>query len=147
MILHVSKMAVGFLLIAVMLQEVIFRQLEHDSEQRQQFSYNLIVDMLREDFDLVPVLPNHFRLRPLVCRDKFRDIKDFSIVEDSWPNFSESERFVAVVAAVLEVGAVFEFFGGGELEDLLADGELAVDLFLGEAEVDDVEEALSGTYG
>ena len=99
--------------------------------------------MFREDFDLVPVLPDDFGLRPLVGRGEFRDIEDFGVVEDAWADFAQAERFVAVVAAVLELSAVFQLFGGGELEDLLADGELSVDLFLREAEVDDVEEALS----
>ena len=39
---------------------------------------------------------------------------------------------------MLEVGAVEQFFGGGEVEEGFADGELAVDLGLGEAEVGDV---------
>ena len=101
--------------------------------------------MLSEDFDLVPVLPDHFWLRSLVSRDEFRDIENFSVVEDSRTDFSETQGFVAVVAAVLEVGAVLQFLGDRELEDLLADGELSVYLFLGKAEVDNVEEALGSS--
>lgn len=39
---------------------------------------------------------------------------------------------------MLEVGAVLQFLGFGEGEEVLANGELAVDLVLGEAEVGDV---------
>ena len=39
---------------------------------------------------------------------------------------------------MFEVGAVFELFFCWEVEEVFADGELAVDLVLGEAEVGDV---------
>ena len=39
---------------------------------------------------------------------------------------------------MFEVGAVLQFFFRGEGEEVFADGELAVDLVLGEAEVGDV---------
>ena len=44
---------------------------------------------------------------------------------------------------MLEVGAVLELLFGWELEDLLADGELAINLVLGQAEVRDVAIRLS----
>jgi hypothetical protein len=44
---------------------------------------------------------------------------------------------------MLEVGAVLELLFDRELEDLLADRELAVDLVLGQAEVRDVAIRLS----
>lgn len=81
------------------------------------------------------------RLRPLVCGDEFRDIKDFCIVADTRAYFTQSKRFVAVVASVLEVGAVFELLLHRELKHFLANGELAIHLLLSEAKADDVEEA------
>ena len=49
--------------------------------------------------------------------------------------------FISIIASILKIGPVFEFLFCGQLEHVLADGELAVYLFLGQAEVDDVEEA------
>lgn len=97
--------------------------------------------MLCKRLDLVPVLLDELRLRPLVRRDELGDIEDFSVVEDAWTDFAQAQRFVAFVTAILEVGAVLQFLLSGELEDLFANGKLSVYLLLGEAEVDDVEEA------
>lgn len=45
---------------------------------------------------------------------------------------------------MLEVGAVFEFLFYREVEEVFADGELAVDFCLRKAEVGDIEESFSG---
>ena len=47
---------------------------------------------------------------------------------------------------MFEVGAVLQFLFGGEGEEVFADGELAVDLVLGEAEVGDVAERAGQWY-
>ena len=47
---------------------------------------------------------------------------------------------------MFEVGAVLQFFFRGEGEEVFADGELAVDLVLGEAEVGDVAERAGQWY-
>lgn len=122
-----------------MLQKIIFRQLQNDRIKRQQLPYNLTVDCAGEDFDLLPMLPDGLWLWSLVCRDEFRDVEDFRVVEDAWFNLSKTEGFVAVVTAILKIGAVFELFFCREFEDLLADGKLTVNLFLGEAEIDNIE--------
>lgn len=48
---------------------------------------------------------------------------------------------IAVVVAILEVGAVLQLLLDRKLEDFLADGELVVDFVLRQPKVDDVEEA------
>lgn len=57
--------------------------------------------------------------------------------------YTDTEGLVPVVPPVLEIGPVFELFLRRQLEDFLSNGELAVDLFLGESEIGYVEETLS----
>ena len=97
--------------------------------------------MFSEDFDLVPVFLDNLRLRLLIFWDELRYVEDFRIVEDPRTDFAEAERFIAVITAVLKVGAVFEQLLLWKAIDFFANGELAVYLFLGQAEVDDIEEA------
>jgi hypothetical protein len=55
MVLHVSQMAVALLIISVLAQEEVFRQLKEDGEKNQQFTNDLVVDVACKQFDCVAV--------------------------------------------------------------------------------------------
>ena len=74
-------------------------------------------------------------------REELEEIVHLDVILDAGDDLRDAEGSVAVVVAGLEVGAVAEFLGHGEGEDVAADGELAVDGGLGEAVVGDVEKA------
>lgn len=63
------------------------------------------------------------------------------VVAESRKQLDGALRPVSVVVAVLEIRTVLEFLFGRQVEDFLADGELAIDFLLAEAEIGDVEEA------
>lgn len=108
MILHISEMAITLFRITMVLQEVIFRQLKHDGEKHEQFPHDLIVDVLGEILDLIPMLPDQLGMAPFTLGDEFGDVVDLRVVFDAVLDLPETERFVAVVAAILEVGTVLE---------------------------------------
>jgi hypothetical protein len=56
-------------------------------------------------------------------------------------DLTEAKWLVSVVATILEVSAIFQLLFSGETEELFADCELVVNLFLAESEIDDVKEA------
>ena len=122
------------------LEEIILWQLQHQCKQHQQLPHDLKVNVLCKGLNFVPVLLDHGGMLALIPLGKFRRIVYFGVVFDTIFDFADAEGLVAVVAAVFEVGTVFEFFRRGEVEDLFAEGELAVDLLLAEAEVCYVEE-------
>ena len=63
-----------------------------------------------------------------------------SLLSQYW-TYPQTSRLVAVVISFLELGSVLEFLLGRKLEEFIPNGKLAVDRFLGETKVDDVEEA------
>jgi len=143
MILHIPEMAITLrLLIPMNLQEVILWQLQHKRKQHKQLIHNLEMDMLCKGLNLPPVILYQFRMTVFlrILRCELRNVIDLGVIFHAVSDFADAEWFISVVAAVLEVGAVFDFLGGGEVEDLFAQSELAVDFGLGEAEVCDVEE-------
>ena len=99
------------------------------------------MDVLCEKPDLIPVLLDQRRMVARVPLGEFGRVVDLRVVLDAVLDLADAQRLVAVVAAVFEVGAVFDLLRGGEVEDLLAQAELPVDLLLSQAEVGDVEEA------
>ena len=99
------------------------------------------MDVLGEKPDLIPVLLDQRRMVARVPLGEFGRVVDLRVVLDAVLDLADAQRLVAVVAAVFEVGAVFDLLRGGEVEDLLAQAELPVDLLLSQAEVGDVEEA------
>lgn len=141
MVLHIPEVAIALLRIPMDREEIVLRQLEHQREQDQQLAHNLEVDVSRKELDLGPVLPDHRRVVAVIRRDEFRDVVDLRVVFDARFDLAQSERFVAVVPAVLEVRAVLEFFCLGEVENLFAQAELPVDFVLRQAEVGDVEKS------
>lgn len=58
-----------------------------------------------------------------------------------YPTYPETFWLVAIIATFLKLGAILEFLLYREVEYLFANRKLAVDIFLREAKVDDVEEA------
>lgn len=73
--------------------------------------------------------------------DEFRDVVDLGVVFYTWSNFSETKRFVAIVATILKVGSVFQLLLRRKLEKLFANGKLTINCFLAETKVCDVEES------
>lgn len=141
MILHISEMTITLLRVTMVLQEEILGQLKHDGKKHEQFPHDLIVDVLGEILDLIPMLPDQLGMAPFTLGDEFGDVVDLRVVFDAVLDLSETERFVAVVATMLEVGTVLELLLGRQVKNLLAEAELSVDLFLAEAEVGNIKEA------
>lgn len=56
--------------------------------------------------------------------------------------YSETHWLVTIVITFLKLGTILEFLFEWKLEDLFSDRELAVNLFLCEAKVDDIKETL-----
>jgi hypothetical protein len=134
-------MTITLLVITVDVQEIVLGQLEHQREQHEELAHNLEMDVLCEIPDLVPMVGDDLGVIARVLLGEFRRVVDLRVVLDAVLDLADPERLVAVVPAILEVGAVFELLLRGELEDLFAQAELPVDFLLREAEVDDVEEA------
>jgi hypothetical protein len=65
------------------------------------------VDVLGEVLDLLPMLVDNRGMLILGCVwfGEFRNVVYFGVVFDAVAEFADSERFVAVVATVLEVCA------------------------------------------
>lgn len=107
-----------------------------------------MVDESTELLDLGQVVLDENRMRPLVLSDEFRDVVDLSVVEVAWNNLADTSGFVAIVASILQIRSVLQFFFRGKVEKLFADGELVVYFFLGQAEIGYVEEtwAMSGFW-
>lgn len=74
-------------------------------------------------------------------RDELEDVVHLYIIAAAVQELDGAQWSVSIVASGFEVRAVFELLGFRDVEKVLADGVLAVDLVLGEAEVGDVEEA------
>lgn len=72
-----------------------------------------MVDVLCERLDFVPVLRDDGRVVAFIGRDEFGDVVDFGVVADAGLDLARCEGLVAIVPAVLEVGAVFDFLVGG----------------------------------
>lgn len=140
MVLHVSEMAITLLIVSMTSQEIIFGEFQDDSEEHEQFGYDLVVDELPEFFDLRPIIFDKFRVRTLILWDEFGDVVNLSVVEVAWRDLTDTAGFVAVISSVFEVGAVLQFLFGGEIEELFAYGELMVYFFLGQTEVGNIKE-------
>ena len=136
-------MAVTLLFIPVDIQKIVLRQLQHQRKEHKQFPHNFKMDVLGEILDLLPMFLHHIGMLTPVSLDKLRRVVNLRVVLDAIPDLADAARLVAVVAAVLEVGSVFDLLVCGQVEDLFAEAELAVDFFLGEAEVYNVEEPFS----
>lgn len=74
-------------------------------------------------------------------RDELEDAVEFHVVLEAGLNLDGAERTVTVVTAFPDWGDEFEFLLWGKFEKGFCDGELLVDLDLGEADVGNVEEA------
>lgn len=98
------------------------------------------MDMLGEVLDLIPMLPNHFWVSPFIFRDELGDVVDLRVFSNARLDLPQTQRLVPVVPAILEVSTIFDFLLCGQVKDLLAKAELAVHLFLREAEVGYVKE-------
>lgn len=97
--------------------------------------------MSLKTLNLRRVLAYDLRLRPLRLREELEDVVEFQVVVEAGQNLDGAEGAVAVVVAILEGRAELELFRRGQGEEGLCNGELLVDLGLGEADVGDVEEA------
>ncbi|KIH86865.1 hypothetical protein SPBR_08101 [Sporothrix brasiliensis 5110] len=132
-VLHVAQVAVGQLVVAVVGGQGVLGQLEDQGKEHEQLADDVVVDVAGKVLNLGPVGRDHGRMGPLgVGGDELGDVVDFRVVGDAGRHLAQAQRLVAVVAAVLEVGA---------LKHRLANGKLAVDLLLAQAKVDNVEEA------
>lgn len=101
-------MAIAFLSISVSVQEVIFWEFEDDGEEDEEFRDDGVVDEFPEFLDLWPVLEDEIWVGSTVGRDKFGDVVDFCVVEVARDDLTDASRFVAIVAAVLEVGSILQ---------------------------------------
>lgn len=56
--------------------------------------------------------------------------------------YSKTHWLITIIVTFLKLGTIFEFFFDRKRENLFSNRELAVNLFLCEAKVDDIKEAL-----
>lgn len=140
-ILHVSQVAVASFVITVLLEKEILWQFQNDGQKYQQLARNVVGDVSRETLNVLTVRIDNLRMPALQFRDELGDVVDLRVVIDTRTDLTEPHRLVPIVPAVLQVSAVFQLLFCGELEELFANRELAIDIFLAETEVGDVEKA------
>lgn len=66
---HISKMAVGHVVVLMAIREVIFRELEDQSDEYEQLLYNILGNLALESLNLLSVLVDDRGMRPLQLRD------------------------------------------------------------------------------
>lgn len=117
-------------------------EFQEDGEEFEEFGYDKIMALSAEGFDFFDVVLEDGWLSTVMEAVEFGNVVDFDIVADCLGELTEASRTVAVVFAAFEIFeiVVFEFFFEGEVVELAAEGELAIDFFLGDVEVFDVEE-------
>jgi len=130
MVLHPAEMIVTLLVVAMVLQKIVLGQFQDYREQDQQFAHDLGMDVPGKMLDFIPVVLDKLRVFAGVLGDELGNVVDFRVVFDPGLDVADAERLVAVITAVLEVGAIFHLLVRRQLEDLLAQAELSVDLFL-----------------
>lgn len=104
---------------------------------------NILVQMTVEFLNVLPILLDHLGLTALRLGDEFEDVVGFQIIIQPRKKLNRSKRPVTVVVSFFEGSAELAAFFFRQIEEFFRDGELLVDLFLGEAEVGNIEEAYS----
>lgn len=123
-------------------QEMVFGQFEHDRQQLQELKRYIFMHMAGKFLDLIPVFSDDFRLRSLSLRDAFEDAIELKGVLHPGFNVDRTKGSVPIIASFFQRGPIFESLFFRESKECFGDCELSVDLFLGEADVGDIEEAL-----
>jgi hypothetical protein len=140
-VLHVAQEAGALVLVPVSVHHVVLGELEHQGDQAQHAVRHVLVHVAVELLDLVVVIQDGLRVRPLILGVEFKDVVALPIITASGELLDGAKGSVAVVVTVFELRTEFLLLGHGELEDLFAKSPLVVDLSLGETEVGDVKEA------
>jgi hypothetical protein len=104
---------------------------------------DILVHIAVEFLNVLPIPLDHLGLTALRLGDEFEDVVGFQIIIQPREKLNRSKRPVTVIASFFEGSAEFSAFFFGQIEEFFYDGELLVDLFLGEAEVGNIEEAYS----
>lgn len=92
------------------------------------------------DFGEVRLQERWLRIFALEIAREFGDVVDFNVVSYG-PDVSKTAASPTVVIGVCVVDFVLCFCVDGEREEVLGEGELAIDLVLGETKVFDVEKS------
>jgi hypothetical protein len=100
---------------------------------------NILVHMAVEFLNVLPVPLDHLGLTALRLGDEFEDVVGFQVIIQPREKLNRSKIVVSFFEGSAELAAFFF----RQIEEFFCDGELLVDLFLGEAEVGNVEEAYS----
>lgn len=76
MIFHVPEVAVALLVIAMSVQEIILGQLEDNSEEYQQLSHYLFMNMASKFLNFLTVFSDDFGMGTLIYRKVLWDVVD-----------------------------------------------------------------------
>jgi hypothetical protein len=99
-------MTITLLPIPMSVQEIILWQLQDDSKQNKELGYDFMVDMASEFLDLGIMGKYEIGVGSRVGGDEFGNVVDFCVVEMARDDLANTQRLVAVVAAVFKVGTV-----------------------------------------
>lgn len=137
----VPQEGVAVILVAVSIHEVVLRELKDDCYEAEKLVNNVLVDVAVEAFDLGKMATDRGRVGSSRSRGELEDAIELHIIAEVGESLDGAERSVPTIGARFQVSTVLEFLLHGKREGLVADGELAVDLILGESEVFYIEEA------
>lgn len=140
---HVSEMILGGVGVLVKIGEVVLRKFKSESDENMKRVEDVGMERASEFLDFMNVLLNDVGVVTLMIAIKFGDVIDFNPVPDTPSKYTPASGPVPVVFAILQVRDVFGFLLKGQIVKLATKGILAVNLLLGNAKVDDVEESLS----
>lgn len=148
-IYHVSKMAVREIIVSVAIRQVVFGQLKNDGDECQQLLDCVLCNMSLELFNLCSVLVNNFWMTAFELWKMFENVVHLNVIAQSWEKLNSAFRSVAGIVAFLKPRPVLKLLFLWQSEDLLADGELTINLVLGQAKVCDLlaVSATARTYG
>ena len=134
-------MALAHIIVLMALRERVLRHLQHNRNQDEQLLHDIFRNLALESLDLLAVLFDDVRTITVQLGQVLEHIQHLDIIRFARQDLAAALGSVAVVVTVHQVGLVLHLLLDGQGEEVLADGELPVDLVLGEAEVGDVEEA------
>ena len=127
--------------VLVVVDEELFGDFQDVGEEAQHAMGDILVEVAVELFDLGVVILDDFGMGPLVLFDELEYMIALPVVAEAGVLFDHSKGSVAIVVSILQIGAILQLLLLGQIEYLFPDGELSVNVCLGEAKVDHVEEA------
>lgn len=84
---HVAQVAVGDVIVLVAIGERVFRQFEHERDEREQFLHGVLRDVALERLDFGAVVFDYGRVGAGQLGGEFEDVVHFDVVAEAWEDF------------------------------------------------------------